>query len=293
MKVKKYFKILIYPLLFPGCLSAGISSEITGPVAIHLKYPVVLAHGFGVHDRGKTVKSWGRIPDMLKEKGIDVFFGYTDAWGDFDTNAEILKTAIDKILHDTKKEKVNIIAHSKGGLDSRYLIWKYDYGDKIASLTTISTPHHGAEISDLLYSRKGMHTKTTMRFFLMMETIFNDKNPDMYTANYQLTTEHMKKFNEKVTMDDRVYYWCIYSTMNKPSDDALLSGIYRYLKRTAGENDGIVSEWSARWGNNISKIEGGISHAYIIDYNKRKKLSSTVIPDLYFGIVNELSKKGF
>ena len=285
--------IIIYPFLFSGCLATGISPEISSPVPILLKYPLVLAHGIAIHDRGKTVRSWGRIPDLLKEKGIDVFFGYTDAWGDFDTNAELLKTGIDKILNDTKKEKVNIIAHSKGGIDSRYMIWKYDYGDKIASLTTISTPHHGAELSDLLCSKKGLHTKTTKSFFRFAGKMFRDNNPDIYTSNYQLTTEYMKEFNEKVTWDKRVYYQTIYSTMNKPSDDVLLSGTYRYLKKTAGANDGLVSEWSARWGDNILKVEGGISHAYIIDYNKRKRLSSTIIPDLYLGIVNELSKKGF
>ena len=286
-------KIIIYPLLFSGCLTAGISPEAGSSGAILLKYPVVLAHGIGMHDRGKTARSWGRIPNLLKEKGIDVFFGYTDAWGNFDTNAELLKTAIDKILNDTKKEKVNIIAHSKGGIDSRYLIWKYDYGNKIASLTTISTPHHGAELSDLLYSKKGLHTKATKSFLRLAGKMFRDNNPDIYAANYQLTTEHMKKFNEKVTMDERVYYQTIYSTMNKASDDVLLSSAYRYLKKAAGANDGTISEWSARWGENILKVEGGVSHAYIIDYNKRKKLSSTVVPDLYLGIVNELSKKGF
>ena len=40
-----------------------------------------------------------------------------------------------------------------GGLDSRYLIAKLGYGDRrsaIASLTTISTPHRGSAIADVL-----------------------------------------------------------------------------------------------------------------------------------------------
>ncbi len=112
---------------------------------LQLKYPIVLVHGIIAHDRPSFNKFWGRIPQTLRETGTKVFFGNTDAWGDIKSNAKILKTSIDKILDETKSEKVNIIAHSKGGLDSRYFIWKYNYGDKIASLTTISTPHHARD----------------------------------------------------------------------------------------------------------------------------------------------------
>jgi hypothetical protein len=59
-----------------------------------------------------------------------------------------------------------------------------------------------------------------------------------------------------------------------------------------GDNDGTVSEYSAKWSNNIIKIEGGISHAEILDY-KGKKISGINIPDIYIDIVNKLSEKGF
>ncbi|MDR0300711.1 MAG: hypothetical protein LBI04_00160, partial [Treponema sp.] len=102
-----------------------------------LKYPIVLVHGIIAHDRVDFF--WGRIPKILEEKGMRVFLGNTDSWGDCDSNAKILKSTVEKILLETKAEKVNIIAHSKGGIDSRYLIWKHGFEDKIASLTTIST----------------------------------------------------------------------------------------------------------------------------------------------------------
>ena len=37
-----------------------------------------------------------------------------------------------------------------GGLDSRYLVSKMGWGDRVASLTTISTPHRGSNIADVL-----------------------------------------------------------------------------------------------------------------------------------------------
>jgi triacylglycerol lipase len=258
----------------------------------HPKYPIVLVHGIIAHDRPGIVKYWGKIPDTLRDAGARVFLGNTDAWGDYESNAKILKTTIDKVLRETESGKVNILAHSKGGLDARYLIWKYNYGDKVASLTTISTPHHGAELSDFFYRQKILHTQIVQKALFVFGKLYGDKNPDFFNLTYQLTTEYMKKFNNDVLMDGRVHYQCIYSTMKYPLDDLLFYHSHRYIRKIRGDNDGLVSEYSAKWGDNITKIEGGISHAEILDYNMRKK-SGINIPEIYRKIVNELSERGF
>jgi triacylglycerol lipase len=260
--------------------------------SISLKYPIVLVHGVGAHDRKGIVNFWGRIPEKLKEKNVKVFLGNTDSWGGYESNAEILKKTVEEIFQKTKTEKVNIIAHSKGGIDSRYFIWKYDFGDKIASLTTISTPHHGAEIADLIYKQKIVHSRIVKRTLNVFGKLYGDISPDLYNVNYQLTTEKMKEFNENIGMDDRVYYQSIYTAMKNSFDDLMFFYSYLYIKDISGENDGIVSVYSAKWGNHVMKIDGGISHAEIIDY-KRKNISEINIPDIYIKIVNELSKKGF
>jgi triacylglycerol lipase len=256
------------------------------------KYPIILVHGIIAHDRPCLSKYWGKIPEVLRESGARVFWGNTDSWGDYESNAKILKTTIDDVLRETKSEKVNIIAHSKGGLDSRYMIWKYNYGERVASLTTISTPHHGAELADLIYRKKFIHTWVMKKAVMLFEKLYGDKNPDLLNVNYQLTTEYMKKFNDDVLMDDKVHYQCIYSTMKNSFDDLLFFFSHRYIKKIGGDNDGFVSECSAKWGNNVVKIEGRISHAEILDYNMRK-LSGINIPDIHKKIVNELSQKGF
>jgi len=257
-----------------------------------LKYPIILVHGIIMHDRSSFNKYWGRIPETIRETGAKVYFGNTDAWGDYDSNAKILKSTIDKVLDETKSEKVNILAHSKGGLDSRYLIWKYDYGGKVASLTTISTPHHGAELSDLLYRQKIFHTRIAKKALKIFGKLYGDKNPDPYNLNYQLTTEYMKKFNDEVLPDDRVYYQVIYTTMKSAFDDPLFTKFYQYIKKISGDNDGFVSESSAKWGDNVIKIEGRISHVEILDYNIRK-ISGINIPDIHKNIVQGLIEKGF
>jgi triacylglycerol esterase/lipase EstA (alpha/beta hydrolase family) len=297
--MKRFFCILFFclPIFLSSCKTSTGNPVAGNPIesreaGLPPKYPVVLVHGIVAHDRGGIINFWGRIPDILKEKGVKVFLGNTDAWGNYESNATILKETIDKILDETKSEKVNIIAHSKGGLDSRYLIWKFDYGDKVASLTTIATPHHGAEIADLIYSQNIVHTNIVKKILETFGRLYGDTNPDMFNVNHQLTTEKMKEFNETVTMNNRVYYQSLYTTIENPLDDIMFFDSYRYVKRIRGDNDGVVSEWSAGWSNNIRKIEGGISHAEIVDY-KMQDISGIHIPDIYINIVNELSEMGF
>jgi len=275
-----------------GVVLDNLLSELERFDTLSLKYPVVLVHGIAMRDRGVESAPWGRIPRILKENGVEVYFGITDAWGTIESNAEMLKTTIDKILKDTKKEKVNIIAHSKGGLDSRYMIWKYNYGGKVASLTTVSTPHHGAVLADMILNLKSVHTKTAEKSLAELSRLFNDIYPDIYNAGYDLTTTNMKEFNNTVTMDDKVFYQSIYSVMNNPADDLLFTASYNYIKKEIGENDGLVSEYSARWGNNITKVEEGISHGQIIDIMWKDPFDMK-IPNIYLRIVNDLSHKGF
>ena len=257
-----------------------------------MKYPVVFVHGIIAHDRSRYFNFWGRIPKTLKEKGIQVFMGNTDSWGSCDSNAVILKNNIEKILSETKADKVNIISHSKGGIDSRYLIWKYNFGDKIASLTTISTPHHGSELADLLFNKNIIHTRIVRKALNIFGKLYGDINPDLYNVNYQLTTGRMKEFNANIIMDKNVYCQSLYTVMKNSYDDLMFFSSHKYLKKTTGENDGMVCEYSAKWGNNIKNIGRGISHAEILDY-KKKNISGINILNVYIKIAEDLQKMGF
>jgi len=295
----KKMKTKLFSVIFitVSCLFYGCATAPKRVVALDhyenltLKYPIVFAHGFSSEDRKFAFNPWGRIPDTLKEHGVEVYYGHTDAWGIIETNAGLLKETIDKILKETGKAKVNIIAHSKGGLDARYMIWRYDYGDKVASLTTVSTPHHGSVVADyMLYSRT-FFTRTAVKIVDYMEQFYDDLYPDAYSAAYELTTTKLKEFNKNVTMDERVYYQSVYSIMNQSSDDPFFSISYKYVKKLEGANDGLVSENSAKWGNNIIKVDGGISHTQIVD-DEEDPQDMTIL-NIYLRIVNDLKNRGF
>jgi len=224
--------------------------------------------------------------------GIQVFVGNTDSWGDYESNAATLKKNIEKILRETGKEKVNIIGHSKGGIDSRYLIWKYGFGEKVASLTTICTPHNGSEIADLFHRQKITHTKFTKKVLAILGKLYGDANPDLYAVNYGLTTAKMREFNQRVVQDDRVFYQSLYVTMANAFDDMAFFIWYLFLKRASGKSDGVVSERSAKWGSAVACIGDGISHAEILDV-KKKDISGVHIPDIYIEIIKGLYERGF
>jgi triacylglycerol lipase len=281
--------------LFFSCVSAGTEqakNEGEPIMQIALNYPVVLVHGIAMYDRTGAFNAWGKIPKTLVDKGVQVFYGNTDAWSSYESNALMLKESIEKILSETGKEKVNIIAHSKGGIDSRYLIWEHDFGGKIASLTTICTPHRGAETADLVYNQELVHTKMSLRVLALYGKLSSDIRPNIYQVNYQLTTMYMKEFNEKVIMDNMVYCQSLYTIMNNIFDDLLFRYTYPYINSVSGANDGLVSAYSAQWGSNYAKIDSGISHREIIGLKKRI-MPSKNISAIYIGIVKDLSKKGF
>ena len=82
------------------------------------RWPILLVHGVGFKQAEK-LRLWGRIPETLKAHGARVFISNQDSWGSYESNALQLRIAVNQILEDQQAEKINIIAHSKGGIDAR------------------------------------------------------------------------------------------------------------------------------------------------------------------------------
>lgn len=85
------------------------------------KYPLLLVHGVFFRDF-RFFNYWGRIPYALKQNGAVVYYGSQQSAASVADCGQELARRIREITQQTGCEKVNIIAHSKGGLDSRYAI---------------------------------------------------------------------------------------------------------------------------------------------------------------------------
>ncbi len=96
------------------------------------KYPILLVHGVFFRDR-KYFNYWGRIPGELKRNGAEIFYGNQQSAAATPQSAQQLKERILEVCQETGSEKVNIIAHSKGGLESRWAVTSWRYGPYVAS----------------------------------------------------------------------------------------------------------------------------------------------------------------
>ena len=268
---------------------------------VNLKYPVLLVHGMGFRDY-RFIGYWGRIPKALEQIGCTVFFGNQDSNAPVDVNGRHLANRIEQIINQTGAEKINIIAHSKGGLDCRYAISLLDIGNKVASLTTIATPHYGSKTVDKLLKFPKLLVKVGCFLADCWFRILGDKKPNTYSVITSFTTKEAAKFNAETPDCDKVYYQSYAFVMKKPSSDMLMWLPNLVVSKFEGENDGLLTPDSVKWGNFKGVFYGagrrGISHCDEIDI-RRKPFSQipgeglSDIVDLYREIAFDLEKLGF
>jgi triacylglycerol lipase len=138
-----------------ACATAGPSDDVDASAQLQAatftktKYPIVLAHGLtGFRQLFGVVDYFFGIPDDLRSSGAQVFVTQVSAFASAEQRGEQLIDQIEHIVATTGAGKVNLIGHSEGGLDARYVMAVRP--DLIASLTTVAAPHLGADFADFL-----------------------------------------------------------------------------------------------------------------------------------------------
>ncbi len=256
------------------------------------KYPVVLVHGMMAKDF-VFWRAFRGIRKELERQGVKVYVACHDGIGSIEDNATQLKEEIKNLLAAEGCEKVNVIAHSKGGLDTRYMISKLNMGDSVASLTTLSTPHYGSAMSRKIMRMPSFFAKIICFFVNAFYKIFGDKNPDLYEVARQLCDTEMIDFNTEILDDDRVYYQSYSSSLHKKRTFIMYIP-YRFSKFCEGEEtDGIVSVSSAKWGNYRGEIEFSANHMQMVGLYYGGKKRKAAVYAFYLNIIKELAEKGF
>ena len=261
------------------------------------KYPILLVHGVFFRDT-KYFNYWGRIPGELEANGATIFYGNHHSASSVADSADELKSRIAEILAETSAEKLNIIAHSKGGLDCRYAISKLGISDKVASLTTINTPHNGCLFADYLLNKipSTAKNKVADTYNSTLKKL-GEPNPDFLAAVNDLTNNHCKKLNFELSTPKHVFCQSVGSVLAKATNGKFpLNLSYHLVKYFSGENDGLVDETSFKWGENYILLrpteKRGISHGDMIDLN-RQNFHGFDIREFYVNLVNDLKNKGF
>ncbi len=266
------------------------------------KYPLFMIHGTGFRDRS-WFNYWGRIPEALASKGAQIHYGNQDSWATVENNALSLKERMKEVLAETGAQKVNIIAHSKGGLEARYIISTLGMADSVASLTTISTPHHGSKTMDFVCALPSFLFKIASVFANLWFRILGDSNPDFHYVCKQFTTGYTDEFNRNNPDAQSVYYQSYAGVMGNSFSDFIMIIPHFVVKRVDGESDGLVTPQSAQWANFKGILRGstnrGISHADEVDMRRRilsKKTQEGCVNDIcdvYVQIVRDIKNLGF
>ena len=256
------------------------------------KYPIVLAHGVAIRE-GRIWKAFGRIGKILREAGYVVYTANTDGFGTIENNAEQLKAQIEEILNKEGVDKVNIVAHSKGGLDAKYMMNQLDMASSVASLTTLCTPHKGSRMATWIYSKPRWITKFIAFWLNFWYRIWGDKHPDALTVckQLQLNTDDEQT---ALKVPDGVYCQSYSSKMQRSRDDYLMS-VPHCLARHWGETetDGLVTTESAKFAEYRGDcMEGSFSHTELVDLSMIKKKRMKVYA-FYLTLCQDLAERGF
>lgn len=261
------------------------------------KYPLLMVHGVFFRDF-RYFNYWGRIPGELEANGATIYYGNQQSAASVAECGKELSERIKEIVNQTGCEKVNIIAHSKGGLDSRYAISMCGASQYVASLTTINTPHRGCEFADyLLHKIPEKQKQMVANTYNSALKKVGDTNPDFLEAVYDLTSESCQRFNETIQDVEGVYYQSVGSKLNHASNGRFpLNFSYHLVNHFDGANDGLVGEKSFSWGDKVKflTVKGmrGISHGDVIDLN-RENIDDFDVREFYVKLVEELKKMGY
>jgi triacylglycerol lipase len=278
---------------FPFIASAGTTCA--------TKYPIVLSHGMGYTDSGMLgIGYWYNIPSTLTSNGAKVFQSNQTAMASTADRAAQLKTYVQQVLATTGAAKVNIIGHSQGGLDARYMISNLGMAPYVASLTTVSSPNRGSSVADVLLGLDsdvgGWISGLVSEIYLWM---FGGEENSKAAAQWLSVNFMTKTFNPETPNMSGVYYQSWSATMDFPPilDKVLFSVSWAILEWYEGSNDGLVSTWSAPWGTyrgnqGGSWFGGGVSHVNMCD----QFLDFTPFfnaPGFYVSMVSDLKGKGY
>ncbi|HKG88688.1 MAG TPA: hypothetical protein VKA95_10205, partial [Nitrososphaeraceae archaeon] len=111
--------------------------------------PVLLIHGYR-----STHNVWDEWEDNLRDEGIytkAITFPRNDECGSAMDHAIQLNQIVRDFREEARAEKINIVTHSKGGLDARVYLANNPSSADVANLIMIGTPNEGSPLADRYY----------------------------------------------------------------------------------------------------------------------------------------------
>jgi triacylglycerol lipase len=314
--MKKIIGLIICSIIAAGSLTPSFAAGSAPPCKT--KYPIILVHGAFFKDQNMMgINYWWGIPSALEDEGATVYVTQQDTLNSTIERAKQVANELSQLfaLHPTWK-KVNLIGHSQGPLDCRYLISNLSIPGKgpaknyVASLTSISGVHRGSEVANLLWSlytgipilgpELGPVIADMVNAFGSI-FYYNEEDQNSMALLQALTTDYMvKTFNPNVPDVSGIYYQSWAGKINYISglnaQDVFVGPLWAMMNLLgAGDNDMIVSVNSAKWGKFRGTLTGtgsGVSH--VNEINHLFGLTpGWDAPEFYVKVVSELKSLGY
>jgi pimeloyl-ACP methyl ester carboxylesterase len=233
------FAIVVLLLSIPLILSTNhlSSSPALAAGQPETPLPVLLIHGYR-----STHTVWDEWVNMLGDYGIEakaVTFEDDptsavdeDECGSAEDHAAQLNQLVRNFKEESGSEKINIVTHSKGGLDARLYLANNPLSEDVANLIMISTPNEGSPLADRYYLRDDCKPAV---YDLMTTSPVLRAEKNEHTAYYTIAGDWIS-----------VYYWWEDINCPNPSNWFDLEGwnflAFQYNGRNeiTGPDDGIV-----------------------------------------------------
>ncbi len=148
-----------------GMLTFFLTLPAFGSGYTETRNPIVLAHGMaGFDSLFGVVDYFNGIVHALRSGGAEVYVTEVSAFGATEARGEQLLAQVEEIVAITGRP-VNLIGHSHGGLDVRYVASVRP--DLVASATSVGSPHKGADLATLLRGSltEGGFSEEVLSFF--------------------------------------------------------------------------------------------------------------------------------
>ncbi len=236
------------------------ASPIGGADRISDGMNIVLVHGILGFREKFGIKYFRSVAEHFREKGWKVLVPLLDPTQGIDFRGAQLR---DQITAGFSRGCIDpagtthIIAHSMGGLDSRWMLSPANPARiqaKIRSLTTISTPHQGSPIADLIDSPEKLAPFGTLPFGThpnLLQPALDELGISLNGLRDLTTVYCQKVFTPAFTNDPSVAYFSVAGKGRPrfPGTCRFLALFHQYITALTGQNnDGLVTVGSAQWG---------------------------------------------
>ncbi|THD40632.1 triacylglycerol lipase [Enterobacteriaceae bacterium ML5] len=285
------------------------------------QYPIVLVHGWSGFSSILGYPYYFGVKEALECKGAEVYTASLSGVNSDDVRGEQLWEFVQDVKRKSGKDKVNLIGHSQGALDSRYVAACYP--ESVASVTSVDGANHGSEAADALRANYEPGSPKEAAVALAVDAFekaiaFLSGHPcepeDFIASLDALTTEGVESFNQKYPqglpdiwggegpeMVNGVNY---YSWSGVIKDGIMEQGLneldplHLWMKHSAktfvnevDQNDGLIGRYSSHLGKVICS-DYSMDHLDAINQLAGIRTNTVNVIDLFTEHLEFLKSKG-